>query len=145
MEALMQYHGVLCSSWLYCLGVVVAALALGYFGLPFIVWYVAILATAFLMGASNAVIIGLAVVLGIFVVPPIRKAFVSSVVMKIMGTNEFTTTFPDLFQYLFFLLEWLNVHFYFFRPSFINFFCLYSHLFLFICRRLVFWTAFLLL
>ncbi|MEZ4872389.1 MAG: hypothetical protein R2827_09145 [Bdellovibrionales bacterium] len=84
MEALMQFNGVFHNCWLGILSAVVVALALGYLGLPFVVWYLAILAGAFLFGISMPVIIGLAVVLGIFVIPPIRTILVTNIVMKLM-------------------------------------------------------------
>ena len=84
MEALMQFHGIVDCNALSLIIAVVVALGIGFFGLPFFVWYLAILAGSIVFGLPTAVTIGLAVVLGIFVVPPLRKVLVTSVVMKVM-------------------------------------------------------------
>jgi acyl-CoA dehydrogenase len=62
----------------------VAALVLGYLGVPLLVWAVA--ALAFLVGvdAPNGVVMATVIVSAIFVIAPIRQVLVSSIVMKLI-------------------------------------------------------------
>ncbi len=65
--------------------VALLALIFGYNGAPFILWSIFILAAMFGFGAPIVAIAVVAVVLAIFIIPPIRRALVSGIVMKVLS------------------------------------------------------------
>lgn len=62
-----------------------ALLALGFFGAPLLLWAIAGAAVLYALGAPLGVLIAFAAVMAIFLIVPIRRALVSSLVMKILG------------------------------------------------------------
>ena len=60
------------------------ALMLGYFSLPLFVWAIVVLGYLFLTGFAMPVIIAVAVIFAIFIITPIRKVLLSSIVMKLI-------------------------------------------------------------
>jgi acyl-CoA dehydrogenase len=82
-----QLHGLFLQSGmpLWIAGSIVALLALGFTGAPLILWTVAIAAILVGFGAPLAVIAAFLAVMAIFLITPIRRALVSSMVMKILG------------------------------------------------------------
>jgi len=60
------------------------ALAAGYFGAPFFIWTVLVVSALVGYGAPIEVTIAVAAVCAVFLIPPLRSALVSSVVMKTM-------------------------------------------------------------
>lgn len=63
----------------------VLAIVFGYTGAPFVLWTVFIAAAAVAFGAPLPVLAGIAVVLAIFNVPPVRRLLVSNIVMKVLS------------------------------------------------------------
>lgn len=61
------------------------AVVFGYNGAPFILWTVFILAAMFGFGAPITAIIVVAAICAIFIIPPIRRALVSGIVMKVLS------------------------------------------------------------
>lgn len=82
-----QLHGLFLQSGtpLWIVGSIVALLALGFTGAPLILWTIAIAAILFGFGAPLAVIAVFVAVMAIFLITPIRRALVSSIIMKILG------------------------------------------------------------
>lgn len=80
-----SYHGYLqtCLSLAIPLSILLI-LFVGYFGMPLIVWSVAILALGYGYGLPIEALVAVAVVLLVFLIKPIRTVLVSSVVMKTM-------------------------------------------------------------
>jgi acyl-CoA dehydrogenase len=70
-------------------GVVFLTLLFGYKGVPLVLWSLLILVSLVGFGAPVGVIVGAAVVLGIFVIKPIRAMLVSNLVMKIINALQF--------------------------------------------------------
>lgn len=70
---------------LYTLVSIFAVMAVGYLGSPFFIWMLLILGLLFGWGANPICIYITAGVLFVFLVPAIRTALVSSILMKIMG------------------------------------------------------------
>ncbi len=69
----------------FLVGVALVTLAVGYMGLPFLVWAILGTLTLWAIGAPVAVT-GLFVVIAlIFIIKPIRQALVSNAVMKVLG------------------------------------------------------------
>jgi len=60
------------------------ALMLGYFSLPLFVWAIVVLGYLFLTGFAMPVLIVAAVIFAVFLITPIRKVLLSSVVMKLI-------------------------------------------------------------
>ncbi|HEV7240677.1 MAG TPA: acyl-CoA dehydrogenase [Thermoanaerobaculia bacterium] len=87
MQFFNSIHGLYLQSYtaLWILGAVVAILTLGFVGAPLILWALlgAILLIGF--GAPIWLLAAYAVVMAIFLITPIRRALVSSIVMKILG------------------------------------------------------------
>ena len=70
---------------LWVVGSLVVLLAIGFVGAPLIVWALAGAAILVGFGAPLWLLIAYAAVMAIFVITPIRRALVSSIVMKILG------------------------------------------------------------
>lgn len=86
MENLGPYYGVLVGTCgVSLLGTILLLLVVGYFGSPLIVWSIVILGLMYGWGAPCVALIAVAVVLLIFLIPPIRQMLASSIVMKIMA------------------------------------------------------------
>ncbi|HEX9981840.1 MAG TPA: acyl-CoA dehydrogenase [Thermoanaerobaculia bacterium] len=87
MQFFNSFHGAFLQSWtaLWVVGSLVALLAIGFLGAPLIVW--TLLGAAILVGfgAPLWLLAVYAAVMAIFLITPIRRALVSSVVMKILG------------------------------------------------------------
>lgn len=66
-------------------GVIVFLLALGFLGAPLILWALAGLAILFGFGAPLWLLIAFTAVMAIFLITPIRRALISSLVIKILG------------------------------------------------------------
>ena len=66
-------------------GAVLLLIALGFTGAPLIVWTIVLAALLIGFGAPAWLLITFAVVMAVFLVTPIRRALLSSVVMKILG------------------------------------------------------------
>src|SRR5438105_1071711 len=86
MKELLQFSGFfLQHPVLWALASVVVLLAIGFAGAPLIVW--ALLGTAILFGfgAPLWLLAVYAAVMLVFLLTPVRRALVSSIVMKILG------------------------------------------------------------
>jgi acyl-CoA dehydrogenase len=70
---------------LWIAGVIVVLLALGFMGAPLLVWALAGLAILVGFGAPLWLLVVYAVVIAIFLITPIRRALVSSIVMRVLG------------------------------------------------------------
>ncbi len=79
-----QYSGFLINEPYSLLGAAAVLLILGYFGLPFFLWAIAIEAAILGFGAPLWLGIAWAAVALVFLIKPIRKVTVSSIVMKTM-------------------------------------------------------------
>jgi acyl-CoA dehydrogenase len=86
-ELLHNLHGLFlrCALPFWIAGVIVFLLALGFLGAPLAVWALAGLAILFGFGAPLWLLIAFAIVMGVFLITPIRRVLVSSLVMKILG------------------------------------------------------------
>ncbi len=85
VEFLNQYHGFFseqCGSLIA--GFILLLLLLGYVGAPLFIWAVAVVGVAFVLGFPLPVIAVVAVLFAVFIIVPIRKAILSSVIMKVM-------------------------------------------------------------
>ncbi|HEX7150754.1 MAG TPA: acyl-CoA dehydrogenase [Thermoanaerobaculia bacterium] len=87
MQLLDTLHGVFLESWtpLWVAGSVVALLAIGFLGAPLLVWALVGAAILIGFGAPLWLLATYAAVMALFLITPIRRALVSSVVMKILG------------------------------------------------------------
>jgi acyl-CoA dehydrogenase len=83
VEALSGFLLTFSTNWLV-VGTVVVVAALGYLGAPFFLWAVGILAFMFGVAVPLPFIIGAAVIAAVFIIPPIRKILVTSILMKVM-------------------------------------------------------------
>lgn len=84
MEAL-GFYGMLCDYGAAgIVGAIVLVLALGFLGMPLIVWTLGLAAILIGFGAPEAVLIAFAVIAVVFNIKPIRTVVVSNFVMKIM-------------------------------------------------------------
>ena len=70
---------------LWIAGVVVVLMALGFMGAPLFVWTLAGFAILVGFGAPLWLLVAYAVVMAIFLITPIRRALVSSIVMRVLG------------------------------------------------------------
>ena len=79
-------YGMLCqmgaSAWVGALGL---GVALGFLGSPFVLWYCYIIGFAFLAGVSAEIYVALAVVMTVFLIPQLRRIFVTPLIMKVMA------------------------------------------------------------
>ncbi|HEV7768867.1 MAG TPA: acyl-CoA dehydrogenase [Thermoanaerobaculia bacterium] len=71
--------------WIWIVGSIVLLLALGFLGAPFFLWAIAGGAILSILGAPVWLLAVYAVVMAVFLITPIRRALVSSIVMKILG------------------------------------------------------------
>lgn len=90
MDSFANYHGFFleCCTWAWALGSVLFLLFLGYFGSPLIIWAIAVEALLFGFGAPLVLMAIVAVIFLIFLIPPIRSALVTSVVLGTMKKLE---------------------------------------------------------
>lgn len=89
MEFLNSYHSCLCDNLGWAIPCsILLFLFIGYFGSPLIVWSIAILGLLWGFGAPMALMGVVAVVLLIFLIPPIRTMVVSSGIMALMKKLE---------------------------------------------------------
>ncbi|MEA2491792.1 MAG: acyl-CoA dehydrogenase [Acidobacteriota bacterium] len=87
MDAFNTFHGLFLGEGtaLYVIGALVALLAIGFLGAPLIVWAIAGAVILIGFGAPLWLLAAYAVVMAIFLITPIRRVLVSSMVMKILG------------------------------------------------------------
>jgi len=87
MDAFNSFHGAFLQNGtpFYVIGTVIVLLALGFFGAPLIVWALALAAVLIGFGAPLWLLAIFGVAMAIFLITPIRRALVSSIVMKILG------------------------------------------------------------
>ncbi|MDP9190206.1 MAG: acyl-CoA dehydrogenase [Acidobacteriota bacterium] len=86
-DALAPLHGFFLqdATALWVLGSILLLLAIGFVGAPLIVWAIAGAAILIGFGAPAWLLIAYAAVMLLFLIVPIRRALVSSIVMKILG------------------------------------------------------------
>ncbi len=80
----MGLHGILLSSISAMLASFLLLVGLGYFGAPFLLWGVVVLAVAFGVGIPLEILAGIATIVLIFAVKPLRTVLVTSRVMALM-------------------------------------------------------------
>ena len=88
MEAFNSVHGLFLQGGMtavYVLGALVVLLALGFTGAPLILWALAGAAILVGFGAPLWLLAAYAAVMALFLIKPIRRVLVSSIVMKILG------------------------------------------------------------
>jgi acyl-CoA dehydrogenase len=87
MNEVLPFHGFFlqAATPLWILGSLVLLLALGFLGAPLLVWAIAGAAILFGFGAPLWLLAVYAAVMLLFLIVPIRRALVSSVVMKVLG------------------------------------------------------------
>jgi acyl-CoA dehydrogenase len=86
-DVFARFHGLLLQNVpaLWVLGSVLLLLAIGFVGAPLMVWAIAGAAILIGFGAPPWLLIAYAAVMLLFLIKPIRRLLVSSVVMKILG------------------------------------------------------------
>ena len=87
MNAFDQLHGAFLhgGTALWIAGSLLVLLAIGFSGAPLIVWALALAAIQIGFGAPIWLLIAYAAVMAIFLIVPIRRALVSSIIIKILG------------------------------------------------------------
>lgn len=87
MQTIQSFHGYFLQSGtaLWALAALVALLAIGFAGAPLIVWAIAGAVILAGFGAPLWLLVAYAAVMAVFLITPIRRALVSSVVMKTLG------------------------------------------------------------
>ena len=86
-EVLARFHGIFLqnATALWIAGSVLLLLAIGFAGAPLIVWAIAGAAILIGFGAPTWLLIAYAAVMLLFLIVPLRRLLVSSIVMKILG------------------------------------------------------------
>lgn len=87
----MPYYGMLLGEnmGLNLAVVLIVFLALGYVGAPFLLWSVALVTVAFMAGAPLPVVMGLAAILALFLIKPLRAMVISLPIMKLFKVAGF--------------------------------------------------------
>ncbi|MCB0350995.1 MAG: acyl-CoA dehydrogenase [Bdellovibrionales bacterium] len=79
MGYLLQY-----STCSVAIGAVLFAITIGYFGSPLFIWAIFLLGLLAGLGASLEVLVVVAVIAGVFILPPLRRILITGFIMKIM-------------------------------------------------------------
>lgn len=96
MDSISSLYGVLLENCgLSILGAVVLFLFIGFFGSPLIIWAIAILAALFGFGAPMWLMAVVAVILLVFLIPPVRTALVTSGVAALLKKLQFLPKISD--------------------------------------------------
>jgi acyl-CoA dehydrogenase len=87
VQTFHSFHGLFLAEGtaLYALAAVVALLAIGFLGAPLILWALVGAAILIGFGAPVPVLVAFAAIMAVFLITPIRRLLVSSIVMKILG------------------------------------------------------------